>query len=601
MGQLRIFAADFENTTEQADAGKTYVYGAGIMEMGEDEPHIFDTIEEFFQYLENLTKEPGKIRIYFHNLKYDGMIILYHLLTNGYNWGEKGKYGIEGIVTDDRQIYQIKIRMMRKTIEIRDSLKLLNGKLEKIGEDLKCPTAKLTGTIDYDKIREPGYRMDETERRYLAADVKLLTEILQHCMTMGLLDYMTAGAFAFANLKESLYQDIHRLTDEEMQERKILPFYKRYLQETFRDVFPELPVYIDNMIRKAYRGGYCINLSDGQPYEGQGVVLDVNSLYPSCMYHHYYPYGREEYFAGDNIPEGCRTYFVHIFTRFSLKADGLPFLQLKNSFRFAENEYIKDSTDDELEFWMCSVDFETFKENYNIQYLEIVEGFAFKSRIDLFDSFVSKHYEKKKNAPDPTTKQAAKINLNSAYGKLGSRINRTKGIPYIGEDGVIHMTAEETDDYPSSTYIPAACFVTAYGRQRIIREARKNLANVMYIDTDSLHMVKMTKEKAEEMYDIDKKELGLLDCETIFTAGRWLRQKTYIEERAEGTYDPKKEGKYNLKACGLTEDGKRQYLEIYKGKEIEGFARGLELEDVRLQQCATVGGVFLRKTSFKIK
>src|SRR5699024_6822283 len=166
-------------------------------------------------------------------------------------------------------------------------------------------------------------------------------------------------------------------------------------------------------IRQAYRGGYCINLSDGQPYEGQGVVLDVNSLYPSCMYHHYYPYGREEYFAGDNIPEGCRTYFVHIFTRFSLKKDGLPFLQLKNSFRFAENEYIKDSLYEELEFWMCSVDFETFKENYDIHYLEIVEGFAFKSRIDLFESFVQKHYEAKKNATDKTTRQAAKINLNS--------------------------------------------------------------------------------------------------------------------------------------------------------------------------------------------
>lgn len=592
MAQLRIFAADFENTTAQADAGKTYVYGAGIMEMGEDEPHIFDTIEEFFQYLENLTKEPGKIRIYFHNLKYDGMIILYHLLTHGYNWGEKGKYGIEGIVTDDRQIYQIKIRMKRKTIEIRDSLKLLNGKLEKIGKDLKCPTAKLTGTVDYDKIREPGYRMDDTERRYLAADVKLLTEILQHCQTMGLLDYMTAGAFAFANLKESLYQDIHRLTDDEMEERKLLPFFKSYLQDNFRAVFPELPVYIDNMIRKAYRGGYCINLSDGQPYEGQGVVLDVNSLYPSCMYHHYYPYGREEYFAGDNIPEGCRTYFVHIFTRFSLKSDGLPFLQLKNSFRFAENEYIKESLDEELEFWMCSVDFETFLENYDIQYLEIVEGFAFKSRIDLFDNFVAKHYEAKKNATDKTTRQAAKINLNSAYGKLGSRINRTKGIPYIGEDGVIHMTAEDTDDYPSSTYIPAACFVTAYGRQRIIREARKCLKNVRYIDTDSLHLVDMTKEEAAKIYDIDPVELGLLDCESKFDRARWLRQKTYIEADGE---------KINVKACGLTEDGKRQYLEIYKGQEIEGFARGLELEDVRLQQCATVGGVFLRKTSFKIK
>ena len=592
MGQLRIFAADFENTTAQADAGKTYVYGAGIMEMGEDEPHIFDTIEEFFQYLENLTKEPGKIRIYFHNLKYDGMIILYYLLTHGYNWGEKGKYGIEGIVTDDRQIYQIKIRMKRKTIEIRDSLKLLNGKLEKIGKDLKCPTAKLTGTVDYDKIREPGYKMDDTERRYLAADVKLLTEILQHCQTMGLLDYMTAGAFAFANLKESLYQDIHRLTDDEMNERKLLPFYKNYLQDNFRAVFPELPVFIDNQIRKAYRGGYCINLSDGEPYEGQGIVLDVNSLYPSCMYHHYYPYGREEYFAGDNIPEGCRTYFVHIFTRFSLKADGLPFLQLKNSFRFAENEYIKESLDEELEFWMCSVDFETFKENYDIQYLEIVEGFAFKSRIDLFDSFVLKHYETKKTATDKTTRQAAKINLNSAYGKLGSRINRTKGIPYIGEDGVIHMTAEDTDDYPSSTYIPAACFVTAYGRQRIIREARKSLKNVRYIDTDSLHLVDMTREEAEAIYDIDPVELGLLDCESKFDRARWLRQKTYIEADGE---------KINVKACGLTEDGKRQYLEIYKGQEIEGFARGLELEDVRLQQCATVGGVFLRKTSFKIK
>ena len=45
--------------------------------------------------------------------------------------------------------------------------------------------------------------------------------------------------------------------------------------------FPLLPDCFDEEIRKSYSGGYCINWSDGEIYDGHGIVLDFNSLYPS--------------------------------------------------------------------------------------------------------------------------------------------------------------------------------------------------------------------------------------------------------------------------------------------------------------------------------
>ena len=588
------FVADFENTT---GGDSTYVYGFGIMNIKDDEPQIVENIDDAMNLISNV---PKKSVIYFHNFAtYDGWIIVAWLLKNGYTFTKNTNVNrrFNGIITDDRKIYQLKVRFKKYTVEFRDTCLLVQGKLDTIGKNFKCETAKLVGHIDYDKERGEGYVMDDEERHYLRNDVVLLKEILLKILDMGhLADYLTAGSFAFSEMKASLYQDMHGLTDDEMNWKRETEFYADDLQKSYRGTFPELPFEIDAFCRHAYRGGYCINWSDGEIYNGHGVVLDFNSLYPSVMVNKPYPYGEPHYFESELPDKDC--FIVHIETRFSLREGCLPFIQIKGSPFYVENEYISN-TNDEVELWLTSVDYRLFHDMYDVQYEEIIDGYWFNSYEHFFDHFVLRHYDAKKNAPDKTSRQTAKIILNSSYGKFGMRIARCSGIPHLNDKGTVSLELEDSNDMPKSTYIPVGAFVTAYGREKTIRHAVQVIDRLRYIDTDSLHLVDCTQVDAEKIFEIDPSEIGKLACESEFDCARWVRQKTYIERNVIEDGELLEEPKLSIKACGLTDDGKDM---LKKDKEVFiKFTYGLKLEGSKLMKHTVEGGVNLHRVDFQIK
>ena len=588
------YVADSENTT---GGYSTYVYGFGLMNVNDDEPVIVENIDDAMSLLAKL---PSKSCVYFHNFaSYDGWIILYWLLNNGFVWTTDKNVNkrFTGIITDDRQIYQLKVRFNKCYVEFRDTCKLVQGKLDRIGKNLGCETAKLVGTIDYDKERSEGYVMTDTERKYLRNDVVLLKEVVLKIMQMGnLIDNLTAGSFAFNEMKDSLYQDMKKVSDDDMKSFRLSKYYKKDIQEHYRFLFPEIPADLDRQLRHAYRGGYCINWSDGKLYEGHGVVLDFNSLYPSVMVNKPYPYGEPQYFEGE-LPD-CDCFIVHLMVRFRLKEGCLPFIQMKGNARFIQNEYLS-YVNDEVDIWLTSVDYKLFHDMYDVMYEEVLEGYKFKSYNHFFDGFVNRHYEAKKNAPDKTSRQTAKIILNSAYGKFGTRIVRSSGIPYLGTKETVSLELEDSDSYPSATYIPVACFCTAYAREKTIRSAVKVIDKLRYIDTDSLHLVDMTEDDAKQIFELDPKELGYLACESEFSAGKWVRQKTYVELNVIEDGAVLDKPKLNIKACGLSDEGK----DVLKGREdvFLAFDFGLKLEGVKLMKHTVKGGVNLHRVDFQIK
>ena len=604
------YVADFENTT---GGNKTRVWGAAIAQVDtsandyqvivNNEVFIFDNIDEFMLFL---TKLPAKTVIYFHNFaNYDGWIILYWLLKHGYVYttDKRIRKRFTGIITDDRQIYQLKVRLNGKhTIEFRDTCKLVAGKLDKIGKNFKCSTPKLVGTVDYDdpQKNDPNYKMTDIERAYLKNDVVLLAEIFKKILKMGSLsEFLTAGSFAFSEMKHCLYQDTHCLSDDEMEAKRLTKWYKKDLQDNYRALFPEIPQGIDKRIRKAYRGGYCINWSDGEVYDGHGIVLDFNSLYPSVMVDKPYPYGIPRYFDSKHGIPTCDCFIVHILTRFKLKDGCLPFIQIKGSPFYVENEYIREQVDDEVDLWLTSVDYKLFHDMYNVLYEELIEGYEFSSCDNLFNNFVTSHYAMKANAPDKTTRQVAKIILNSSYGKFGTRIERYTGEPYINADAVVGLHLIASTDMPSATYIPVACFVTAYGREKTIRSAVKVIEHLRYIDTDSLHLVDITLDEVKKIFNIDDKALGALACESEFDQGRWVRQKTYVERNIIEDGQQLAEPHINIKACGLTDEGKEELL-THDDLFME-FTFGLTVKGCKLMKHTVQGGCNLHRVDFNIR
>lgn len=628
-----IWAADTENTT---GTGETYIYGVGIKNVDLDgDVNIFYNMDDYMEFL--TTIERGLV--YYHNLSnYDGQIVLYWLESHGYtNTDKKAANRYEGIITDTGEVYQIKITTGRFKVTLQDTAKLIQGSLDSIGKDFHCNIRKLKGTIDYDKERKPGYIMDDVEIAYLEADVELLAEIINKLRDMGLLEFITAGSYAISHMKnEIMINELRRrgMSEQAIQAEQKKKNWKRQCDKNYRDVFPEFRNQIDTlpdgskaincpldrMLRKAYKGGYCYNNTDSKPITEPGIVLDVNSLYPSCMYGHYYPYGHVVDRIDDeriqplfliSLMNRYPCFITHFRADFSLKPGKLPFVQLKNA-KYGDNAYIS-YTDEPEELTMTSVDFRLFCDNYDIYDFQHMETWTFDARIDIFDGFVDKFYTLKANAKEITTRTAYKIVLNSSYGKIGTRIERYEGLPYIGDDGLLHYKSIPSTRYPSSTYIPAACFVTAYGRDKIIRSAQLFIDHLDYIDTDSLHLHGITAEQAAKVLEIDGKKLGAFDHESSFKTARFLRQKCYLEIAEDG--------RVNMKAGGLPADGKISFLEscgctIRKDKKdndvayaetedviqevLNRFDFGLTLESAKLMKRRVVGGTSLVHTDFRI-
>ena len=68
--------------------------------------------------------------------------------------------------------------------------------------------------------------------------------------------------------------------------------YKEIIgKNMFNHLFPKLEYDIDKDLRKAYRGGFTyLNPIYKEKDVKNGVVLDVNSLYPSLMYEKSLPF-----------------------------------------------------------------------------------------------------------------------------------------------------------------------------------------------------------------------------------------------------------------------------------------------------------------------
>ena len=65
----------------------------------------------------------------------------------------------------------------------------------------------------------------------------------------------------------------------------------------FLHYFPTLEYEIDKDLRKSYRGGFTyLNPIYKEKDVGAGVVLDLNSLYPSVMYEKMLPFGEPVFY-----------------------------------------------------------------------------------------------------------------------------------------------------------------------------------------------------------------------------------------------------------------------------------------------------------------
>lgn len=574
MKKNNLFTGDFETTVDPDDCR---VWAWALSEIGNEENFIYgNDIESFFNFCMN---PKINYQIYFHNLKFDCEFMFSYLLKNGYtvikDKKDRKDHTFTALVSDMNQIYSIEIyfdthnKKHINKLTIYDSLKILNFPVESVAKIFDLPISKLE--LDYKSKREIGHELTPHEIDYIKNDVCIMSMALKQMFDSGLTK-MTIGSDALSNYK------------------KMFPSFKHY--------YPVLAYEIDQDIRHAYRGGFTyLNPIYKNKETGAGLVLDVNSLYPSVMYNELLPFGNPLFFEGKYEENSLYPLYVQkLSCSYELKPGMIPTIQIKNNLRFNPTEYSTSSEGDIVTLTLTNVDLKLFFEHYNVYDLHYHSGWEFKALRGMFKEYIDYWIGEKIKATQEGNKgkrQIAKLMLNSLYGKFGLNPNVLSKYPEIDENG--ELVYEFYDpEIRDSIYIPVASFITSYARLKTIStsQAIKDYSiqkygedKYVYSDTDSIHTTITDEEELSQFVEIDDVKLGAWKKESEYIRGKYIRAKSYIELG--------RDGKLNTTVAGLPK---------YLGDKVtfENFTPGAKYSG-KLVPKHVPGGVILVDTDFTIK
>lgn len=636
---MKIMVGDFETTVYEGQT-ETEVWASALVELYSEDVVIHHSISEAFEYLKSIS---GSVRVYYHNLKFDGMFWLDYLLRNT---KYEQAFDIEGehiealltknmksntfkyLISDTGQVYSITIKTSTNVIEIRDSYKLLPFSVEVIGNSFKTKHRK--STMIYEGLRYAGCEITDSEKEYIANDVLVVKEGLEF-MYSSKHDKLTIGACCMSEYSKLAPFDFK---DKEA----FMPNLKDYKIDESIYGSPDA----DSYIRHAYKGGWCyVNPVYQKKKLGKGYTLDVNSLYPSMMVRkdRMYPVGEPHFWTGerpDITYEGVGNkptfFFIRVRVKFRIKEGKLPFLQMKHSFFYAKNlclttsnyidmngkehEYLMkdgEKIECQLILTLTCTDYYLMLEHYDMYKLEVLDGcyFSVMSGEWLFGKYIEKYKNIKMNSTG-AQRQLAKLFLNNLYGKMATSDNSSFKYVTLKDDVLSFKTVPEFNK--GVVYIPIGSAITSYAREFTIRAAQENYKNFCYADTDSIHCVGDIKNvKGVELHDT---EFSCWKHESDWDMAYFTRQKTYIEHViADEPY-------YDVKCAGMNKRCKELFVRSLTGDlydeekdkdlrepEKEFLKVKRELEDFDIGLCVPAklvprrmkGGIVLVNTEFTMR
>lgn len=564
MSCKQIYTADFETTVDENDCR---VWAVGVYNIYKDSFFYYNNIRDFMLYCANLYSNDI---FFFHNLKFDGDFIMNWLFENDYVWVDDSKKletkTFTTCISDKGQFYYIEVcfykdNVYKNTCIFYDSLKILPMSVSKIAKAFGLKEIKLE--IDYKENREIGHKLTVNEIEYVKNDVVIVGKAIVKMYEQNLKS-MTIGSNA-------------------------LKVYKKILTtKKFSQTFPLIDEECDDFIRKSYRGGFvwCNPRYKGKEV-GSGDVYDVNSLYPSRMHSSsgcVFPYGTPQYFTGQYRENSTYPLYVcRVILNFEIKKGKIPCIQVKKNYFFSDTEYLTTSNGRDVTLYLTNVDLELIFTQYNIFYIEYVDGYMFRGAIGLFDSYIDKWMEIKERATiekNEGLRTIAKLLLNNLYGKFGTNPRIQSKVPNYCDEKIGFTLSDISKKPPIYTAI--ATFVTAYARLYTIQSAQKvGLNNLLYCDTDSIHCLEKSDVSSLEIHAT---KLGAWAHESHFERAKFLRSKCYIEKIGE---------KIKVTVAGLPE-------QCHKQVNFENFKLGAIYKG-KLRMKRVHGGIVLVDTDFTIK
>lgn len=546
----RIYASDFETTSlanlEKDGYVRVYLWSLVSLD-GKYKYHGYN-IKTWLDKVNELRCD----LIFFHNLRFDGSFIVDYLVRTRREYGKDFE-----IIVDGMNIwYQIIIHLEDTDVTIWDSLKKFPGQSVK-------SLAKMYGIPE--KLEPPYFD------RYLPIDYQPYKEEIDYCIR-------DSEIIAYA-LNEQFKQGFTGMTLSSDAFKSVQSTIGGYMG--WRAKMPKLSPETDALIRESYKGGWVYVNPLYQNIELDNItVFDVNSLYPWVMKMCELPWGQPQ--ITHNKPLNSYQYVVRFTANFDIKKDHLPTVQIKHNPLYPETEYLTNVYDNPV-LTMTNVDYELFKDHYNVYDEDIICYYSIKKRTGLLADYIDYWMNEKIIASkkhDEARRYLAKRYLNSPYGKTGMRPDRINKVPILDDDGDIKYVPEQT--MTDGIYVPYASFVCAQARNKTIRSAQKHYDQFIYADTDSIHMLGTDFSGLE----IDPYKLGYWKLEGKFEKGKYIRPKTYIH--ADRNYNVQE-----IKCAGMPDNIKETCTwDMFKdGQEFNG----------KIMQKRVPGGVVLVPTTYKIQ
>ncbi|UVX97916.1 MAG: DNA polymerase type B, organellar and viral [Bacteriophage sp.] len=593
---VRKFMCDFETTVYEGQTS-TEVWASASVEFYTENVNIFHSIDEQFQYFKTLNCD---IVAYYHNLKFDGNFWLSYLLTKlkyeqaiHYLNDEQTQAEFIAIkdmknktfrytISDMGQWYTLTIKVNNHIIELRDSLKLLPFSVKQIGKSFKTKHQKLD--MEYIGYRYAGCNITDEEKQYIANDVLVVKEALEQLFNDGH-DKLTIGSCCMEEYKKTTgaydYKDLFPPLDEVALDKNIFGSSNA-----------------DEYIRHSYRGGWCYLVKGKEnKVKHNGTTGDVNSLYPSMMHSqsgNYFPIGKPYFWSGNIIPNEAigenKYYFIRIKTRFYIKENKLPFIQIKGNHLYkgteslttsdilnkdgTYNRYYKDKNnnihDSAVIMTVTMTDYKLMLKHYELVDFEILDGCWFYSMKGIFDNYINHYAEIKMNSKG-AKRTEAKLFLNNLYGKLASSSNSSFKVAYVKDDESIGFYIVPANNKKVG-HIATGSAITSYARNFTITAAQKNYygvdkAGFIYADTDSIHC-DLPADKIKGI-TVDPVKFCCWKLESSWDTAIFTRQKTYIEHITHNDLIPVDEPYNDIKCAGMPQKCKDLFNKSMQGYEVK--------------------------------
>lgn len=475
----------------------------------------------------NIIRQCHVTRVYIHDDDYCMSYIYNYLINNGviYDSDINDNVNVEGSFnqfTLNGTTYYIKYKYVygveytrTSTCTFVSSKKLLRNSISDIGKLFNIYDVTDT-TLQFCML----HRLTEKDIQTTYNSAYVVAKFLKEIKKDIALNELTIGSCA---VKSWMHFDNDNFKDDKIK---------------LQDLFCNIPIDIERDLYKSYRGGYNyinkkyigLNIQDG-------VVLDCNSLFPYTMKNYDCPIGVPTWYDYDNNLPDDDYYIIKLIIGgdkskpgLTVKKDHIPTISSLSTGE-VKNYYLENVSACEL--WLTGFDFNLLVRHYDIHDLSMIGFYKFDHMSGIFENFINYWYNIKQNSKGPI-REISKLFLDNIHGKLGTKIEvltkkgyvHTKNQIVIKDNDRIKFDNGDDTEVKGIRYIPASIFINSISRYYMINIAQKYFDRLIYMDTDSIHLIGM-----QHVNGIDiGPNLGQFKVESLFKRARYLGLKSYIHD-----------------------------------------------------------------------